>query len=237
MEHLEQTLPDRSIIIACDFDGVRFEEIVRLTAAIPAVGGYKIGAALALGAGLGRIARIAREFTDKPLIYDHQKAGTDIPDTAPHFMATLRASGVAGVILFPFAGPITQRAWTDAARNEDLDVIVGGYMTHPSFLSTNNGYVPHEAVLRIYDNAARSGVRQFVVPGNDAEAVASLRDVIAQEVHEPIFYAPGFGAQGGDVAAITTVLGPRWHAIVGRSIYLDQDPVKAIRSLAAHLYA
>ena len=41
---------------------------------------YKVGLSLALDCGLPKVVEIAREYTDKPIIYDHLKAGTDIPE-------------------------------------------------------------------------------------------------------------------------------------------------------------
>src|SRR4051812_4749951 len=98
----------RSIIPACDVDFAQFERILRETANIPEIGAYKIGAALALSEGLRSVVKIARKYTQKPLIYDHQKAGTDIPDTGKQFASTIKSCGIDAVILFPFAGPTTQ---------------------------------------------------------------------------------------------------------------------------------
>ena len=54
---------DRSIIPACDVDKSKYEEIVRETHDIPKIGGYKIGAALALSVGLPSLVQIARKYT------------------------------------------------------------------------------------------------------------------------------------------------------------------------------
>ena len=63
---------DRSIIPACDVDFGVFRNIVRETGDIERVGGYKLGVAF-LDVGLIAAVQAAREHTDKPLIYDHQK--------------------------------------------------------------------------------------------------------------------------------------------------------------------
>lgn len=81
---------DRSIIPACDVDLTRFEVIVRETAQMDEVGAYKIGAVLALSAGIRRVVDKAREYTSKPLIYDHQKGATDIPETGAAFAKLLK---------------------------------------------------------------------------------------------------------------------------------------------------
>jgi orotidine-5'-phosphate decarboxylase len=72
-------LPARSVVPACDVDLDRFEHVVGETGDLPQVGAYKIGARLAISVGLPTAVRTARRHTDKPLIYDHQKAGPTSP--------------------------------------------------------------------------------------------------------------------------------------------------------------
>jgi orotidine-5'-phosphate decarboxylase len=224
-----------SIVPACDFDIDLFKSVVQETHDIPGIGAYKIGAALGLGAGLAKVRDVARSFTDKPLIYDHQKAGTDIPETADFFMATLKKNGIDAVILFPFTGPATQSAWTTAAGNAGLHVIIGGRMTHSSFLAGENGYVADTAPDRIYDNAAAQGVTSFVVPGNKPDVIARVRERVAQKVANPVFYAPGFISQGGEISEAAKAAGSHWHAIVGRAIFEAPSIRDAALALTAHL--
>jgi orotidine-5'-phosphate decarboxylase len=187
----------RSIIPACDVDVDGLRRILESTADIDKVGAYKIGAALGLAAGLPAIVELVRKYTDKPVIYDHQKAGTDIPETAPLFAKTLRAAGVAAYIIFPHAGPITQRAWIEAAYENELRVIVGGHMTHAQYLVSQNGYIADGAVHRIYELACDQGVTDYVLPGNKPDAITQIRQIIVTAGIQPVFYSPGLIAQGG----------------------------------------
>ncbi|MEK6910177.1 MAG: hypothetical protein AABW82_00200, partial [Nanoarchaeota archaeon] len=135
-KRLEQKIigRDRSVIPACDVQTLQeFREIVKQTADVEGIGGYKIGFELGLGFGLPAVVDAAREFTNKPIIYDHQKAGTDIPATGKNFAQTMKRSGVDTVIFFPQAGPETERAWIYHAFDQGLNVIVGGRMTHPAY--------------------------------------------------------------------------------------------------------
>ena len=59
-------------------DGVL--KTVEACAAIEGVVGFKIGLTTALQLGLSKAVSTIREITDLPIIYDHQKAGADIPD-------------------------------------------------------------------------------------------------------------------------------------------------------------
>jgi orotidine-5'-phosphate decarboxylase len=211
---------DRSVIPACDVETLeQFEELVKQTADVDGIGGYKIGFELGYGYGLPSVVAAARKHTDKPLIFDHQKAGTDIPDTGRNFARVMRRSGVDTVIFFPQAGPETERAWIYHALDNGLKVIVGGRMTHPAYAVSEGGFITDEGALDMYRIAARAGVNNFVVPGNKPEIIKQVRDVVEAERVSPVFYAPGFIAQGGKIEAAAKVAGDRFHGIVGRGIY------------------
>lgn len=215
---------DRSVIPACDVETLeQFEELVKQTANVDGIGGYKIGFELGLGYGLPAVVSAARKHTDKPIIYDHQKAGTDIPDTGKNYAKVMKKSGVDTVIFFPQAGPETERAWIYHALDNGLNVIVGGRMTHPAYAVSEGGFITDEGALDMYRIAARAGVNNFVVPGNKPEVIKQVREVVEAEGVSPVFYAPGFVAQGGKIEAAAKVAGDRFHGIVGRGIYQAKD--------------
>lgn len=226
---------ERSIIPACDVSFLRYEEIVKETADVDGVGGYKVGFRLGLSNGLPTVVELARHYTDKPVIYDHQKAGTDIPDMGKEFMSVCKASGVDAVILFPQAGPETERAWIESAFENDLGVIVGGLMTHPKYVRSEGGYLADEAIMEMYLNASELGVTDFVVPGNRPDDIRKIREALEGKGVSPTFYAPGFVAQGGEISDATKVAGNSWHAIVGRGIYKAEDKKQAAIELTSKL--
>jgi orotidine-5'-phosphate decarboxylase len=223
---LEQKIigSDRSVIPACDVETLeQFEELVKQTADVKGIGGYKIGFELGLGFGLPAVVAAARKHTDKPIIYDHQKAGTDIPDTGKNYAKLMKRAGVDTVIFFPQAGPETERAWIYHALDNGLNVIVGGRMTHPAYAVSEGGFITNEGALDMYRIAAKAGVNNFVVPGNKPEVIKQVRELVEAEGVSPIFYAPGFVAQGGKIEAAAKVAGDRFHGIVGRGIYQAKD--------------
>ena len=226
---------ERSIIPACDVELDRFETLIKESKDHPMIGGYKIGFKLALENGLPKVCEIARKYTAKPLIYDHQKAGTDVPHTSKAFAYTCKKSGIDAVILFPQAGPCTEQAWIEAAREEKLGVIVGGLMTHEKYTRGDGGYIADEAVIEMYLNAVGQGVTEFVVPGTKPQMIEKIRVMLEHEKIEPILYSPGLGAQGGDVKEALKAAGKHWHAIVGRSIYAAKNIHKAVDEIAALL--
>ncbi len=220
----------RSIVPACDVNLDLHERIVKETSDIDGVGAYKVGFELALAYGLPRVVEVTRRHTNKPIIYDHQKGGTDIPETGKNFARVVKESGVNAVILFPMSGPDAEHAWICEARNAGLDVIVGGLMTHTRYLRSEGGYLVRRAVMQMYTNALKLGVRNFVVPGNKPNEVERIKRALLSEGVESEnldFYAPGFVAQGGKISEAAKVAGDRWHAIVGRGIYEAKDVRKA----------
>jgi orotidine-5'-phosphate decarboxylase len=222
----------RSIIPACDVEFAQFEKVLIATKDIPEIGAYKIGSVLALSEGLPRIVQTARAYTDKPLIYDHQKAGTDIPDTGKAFAETLKRCGIDAIILFPFSGPETQHAWIRAAQSVGLAVIVGAHMTHGHFLASEGGYIDDAAIEKMLINAAVNNIADYVVPGNKPEVIGRLRRQLSDAGVDPVLYAPGFVAQGGTITSAGEAAGSSWHAIIGRAIYGAKDIRVAALDLA-----
>lgn len=230
----------RSVIPACDVGDLDvFEKIVRETSDVEGIGGYKIGLELVAPFGLLEVVRRGREYTDKPFIYDHQKAGNDIPELGLKFAEGLRKAGVESAILFPFSSPITQIEWTKACQEAGLTVIIGGHMTHQQFLESEGGYIADSAPERIYRLGSGMGVRDFVVPGNKVESVNKYRELLEGVLGEGNFtlYAPGFIAQGGVIADAGKAAGRNWHAIVGSGIYRASDMRQAAIELTSQIAA
>ena len=213
---------DKGIIPACDVPLDKFEDIVKATKDIDKVVAYKIGFE-ALADGLNNWVKTARKHTDKPIIYDHQKAMTDIPDTGKRFAEIIKNAGADAIIGFPLSGPSTQLEWIHSAFENDLEVLIGGEMTHPRFKKSEGGNIADETLVRTYVLGAKAGVNNFVVPGNKPDRIALYKSEIEKAVEgiKPSFYSPGLVAQGGVISEATKVAGDRWYGIVGRGIYGD----------------
>ena len=225
----------KSIIIACDVDDVRLlRKIVETTCKIEGVGGYKIGFSLGLSYGLPKVVEIVRKYSDKPIIYDHQKAGTDIPEMGEKFAKVCENAGVDAIILFPQSGPETEKAWIEAAKKEGLGVIVGGLMTHRKYTDEEGGWIRKDKILEIYLLAADLGVTDFVVPGNRPDDIKRIKEALEERGTSPVFYAPGFIAQGGKISEAAKIAG-NWHAIVGRGIYQAKDIEAATKEIVSQI--
>ncbi len=236
---------NKSIMPACDVPLDIFADIARATGDIPGVGGYKFGAALTGRPGYDRVVEVAREYTAKPLIFDGQKWGTDIPDTAEKMLTPLRESGIDAVILFPLAGPATEYTWVKEAQKLGLGVIVGGEMTHPRYgvgdfrngkdidytsifedlLGVDvSGFIDQHSMDTMYILAAALGVENFVMPGNKPDQIERYRGLVMDHgVALPSVCAPGLVKQLGKVSEARKAAGESFHGIVGRGIYERDD--------------
>jgi orotidine-5'-phosphate decarboxylase len=197
---------------------------------LDAVVGYKIGFALALRFGLRKVVEIVRDLCDLPVIYDHQKAGTDIPQMGAAFARCCSECGISGVIIFPQAGPETLRAFVEAISDHQMVPIVGGLMTHPGYLQSEGGFIADHAPATIYAKALELGVTHFVVPANrTGQTRRYLADVLSRGEYPLSFLLPGIGSQGGQIEdSLDAVAGHRGYVIVGSAIYNADNPRRAL---------
>ena len=223
----------KSIIPGCDVDSLeKLSKLVKATYSVKGVGAYKIGFELVIRYGMKAVVKTIRKITRLSIIYDHQKAGTDIPEMGSKFMKACKS--VDAVILFPQAGPETEVAWIKAAQQARMNVIIGGEMTHQAFLKEAGGFIDDDAPKRIYEIAASMGVKDFVIPGNKPEKSMEYVNLIKNKTKNPVFYSPGLITQGGNIIDFAKKL-DSWHAIVGRAIYEAKDMRKAAEELTKEL--
>ncbi len=225
----------QSVIPSLDISDLeRAKNIVKQTCEVKGIGAYKIGFELALKYGLKKVVEEIKGISELPVIYDHQKAGTDVPFTGERFADICEESGVDAVILFPQAGPATETAWINALQKKNLTVLVGGEMTHPKYLEKDGGFIVNTAPDEIYKIALELGVKDFVVPGNKPERIKYYSASIFASQPEIAFYSPGLISQGGIISETARLL-EKWHAIVGRAIYNSEDPKAAAEKLVTNL--
>ncbi len=218
----ERIIPaDRSVIVAADVEPEKFEGLVRDVGKVEGLSGYKIGFEVGYGLTIAKaVATVKEANPDSVAIFDHQKAGNDIPDTGMNFGRTMKRGGVDAAILFPFTGPATQERWTKELQDQGIGVLTGSEMTHPKIRRSEGGYIADDAFAEMFELAVALGVRDFVVPGNKPDKVADYRGFFEERLGSENFtlYAPGFVAQGGEISEAGIAAGYNWHAIVGRGI-------------------
>jgi orotidine-5'-phosphate decarboxylase len=223
------------IVPALDADALDLtKRVVAATTGIDGVVAYKLGLTAVLRLGLAGAVRELRGLTDLPIVYDHQKAGPDIPDMAGKFAALCREAGVDGLILFPIAGPRAVAEFAGQALAVGLLPIVGGELPLRDYRVSDGGYIVDDALERIIVASLDLGVDHFVVPAADPARVARLARWLAERMSgRPSFLMPGIGALGGTIAqSFAEAPNASRYAVVGRAIYAAPDPAEAAKRLA-----
>ena len=225
---------ETGILLAADVaDTADLRRLAELADDIPEVAGVKVGFSLALRYGLGPVVKAVRDVSDLAVIYDHQKAATDIPAMGAPFAAVCREAGADGVIFFPQAGPRTLEGFVSAAFDHGLVPIVGLVMTHPAYLQSEGGFVSDDAPDSICRIAVELGVEHFVLPGNKTDLVTRFASGPLNTLKTATIMMPGIGSQGGSITSAFQAAAPhRRFAIVGSAIYRATDPRAAMKALA-----
>lgn len=227
---------DYGIILACDVSTLReAESMAQLSLRFEEIVGYKIGFSLGLRFGLRQVTQTLKEVKPLPVIYDHQKAGTDIPQMGEPFARCCKDAEIDGVIVFAQAGPKTLESFVSSIFEHGMTPIVGGVMTHPGFLVSDGGYIIDDAPRQIYQTALNKGVLHFVLPGNKPDLLRIYSKIL--RVRQGIsILMPGIGSQGGDLeTALNACEGLKPYAIIGSAIYKASDPVVATKSFISSL--
>lgn len=210
----------RSIIPSCDVSDLEMlDNIVKLTHDIEGIGAYKVGLELVIPYGLKAVVDVIRTHTDLPIIYDHQKAGNDIPKMGKRFARVCKLSGVDAVILYPFAGPTTEKSWIEECKEIGLFVMVGGHMTHKDFIASEGGFVANYAPDEIYRTAIKCGIVDFVGPYNKLDIILWYTNMFKKYDLDFTWYTPGFTSDITYIKKYKEVVGENWHVIIGSEIY------------------
>jgi orotidine-5'-phosphate decarboxylase len=226
----------RSIAVAADVQSLPdLVSLISATKNCAAVSAVKVGFTLALRYGLQAVVSSVKSLSPVSVIYDHQKAGTDIPQMGRPFAKACREAGADGIIIFPHAGPRTLEAFVSAALENGLITIVGIMMTHPGYLASDGGYLVDTAPLLICDAALRLGVTHFVLPGTNPAVVRKFSTGPLGDGRFTL-WMPGIGAQGGSLAEALEAAAPnKAVGIIGSSIYASADPQKALAAFASEI--
>ncbi len=207
---------------------------MKATCDLDFVQGFKIGMQIVLRHGLATTVSLIRKRSDLPIIYDHQKFGTDIPEVCGgKVLDDMKGAGVNGVIIFPLSGSATLEQVVSSCERIGLVPMVGGEMTHRAYLVSEGGYLADDSPGRIYKDACKLGIDHFVLPGTRLDRAKKYYVSLTASVRQPKFLFPGLGSgQGGDIVeALRLVRSYPGYAIVGRSIYDAKDRRKAAIAL------
>ena len=182
-------------------------------ACAPHIDGIKVGYPLVLACGLG----IVQEFAPfgLPLIADFKVA--DIPNTNRLICEQVFAAGVDAIIAHGFPGGDSIRACVETAHDREGACYVVAEMSHPGAVEFFQGVSERIALL-----AVSCGADGIIAPATRPDHVQRLRSIVGTRR----IYAPGIGAQGGDLEQVVPLVD---GVIVGRAIYGAADPAEAAR--------
>jgi orotidine-5'-phosphate decarboxylase len=231
---------EMGIVPALDIDSHdHLEVVVRETAKREGVAGYKLGLTSVMRFGLKESMRRLRDLTDLPILYDHQKAGPDMPDMAIKYTAMCKEADVDGLILFPVAGPTAVDSFVGEAVRAGIVPVVGGEIPVPDYGVSGGGYMLDDALDRILVRAVQNKADHFVLPAHDKTKIARWSTWIAANVERPLVLITGFGALGGTIETAFTSAAAcqRRFAIVGRLITGAKSPGDAAAKMYEEMQA
>jgi len=237
----DRLVPDghsRAIAIAADVSSLGdLDVLVSAAADCPDVCALKVGFSLVLRHGLPAVVSAVKRNSTLPVIYDHQKAGTDIPQMGGPFADACREAGADAVIIFPQSGPRTLEAFVSAAFKCELVPIVGIMMTHPGYLAEDGGFLIDNAPISICEKALALGVTEFVLPGTKPDVVRQFAAGALRSIRATI-WMPGIGSQGGALRPALDSAAPHIAVgIIGSAIYDSPDPRAALHAFAREITA
>lgn len=199
------------IILALDVStGKDALSIAKKTA--PFIDAIKIGYPLVLAAGL----EIANQLSDEglPLLADFKVA--DIPNTSRLIAEEVFSHGFSGIICHGFVGRDSVLACVETAHDHGGECYVVTEMSHPGAVDFFHGGIAE----RIAGLVCETNADGIIAPATRPERTSLLRTLIGTKK----ILSPGVGAQGGDPAAIASIVD---GIIVGRAIYEAKDPGSA----------
>ena len=207
----------RSPIFAADTTLPKACAIVEKTSDL--LGAVKVGALLGYSKTPRRVADCMRQVMadSVPLIFDHQKWPTDIPDISVQIAELIYSAGFDAIIMFPESGSATQQACHDYCKDVGFRVLAGGHMTHKKYRAEDGGYITR--IDEMFKLAAANGVKEFIVPGNQPDWIEHYRTLLETQLGRGKFdlAGPGFGVeyQGGNVGQAAERAGESIHVIAG----------------------
>ena len=206
-------MASRLVLALDETDSVRACRIAEEVA--PFVAAIKINYPLVLSSGLGIVTEISKLAK---VICDFKIA--DIPNTNSLIAESVFEAGAHGIIAHAFPGTESLRAIREVDGSKDLFVVIT--MSHPR----GGDFFDVEAFCSLALEVGATGV---IAPATRPEDISRIRDLIGNLK----IMSPGVGAQGGN--SKEALKAGADFIIVGRGIYLSDNPAKAAEQYSRDL--
>ena len=206
-------MSSRLVLALDETDPVRALDVAKSVA--PFVAKIKINYPLVLSAGLEIVTEISK-FS--PVICDFKVA--DIPNTNRLIAKEAFEAGASGIIAHAFPGPESLKAIREVDSTKDMYIVIT--MSHPK----GGDFFDIENFCKLALEVGATGV---VAPATRPEDVVKVRNLVG----DLEIISPGVGAQGG--SSKDTIEAGANYIIVGRGIYLSDDPAAAAEKYSKEL--
>jgi hypothetical protein len=148
------------------------ENIVTITKDLDYIAGYRLGTRPVVKNGLKDTANLIKKHTPKPLIYDHQKFGNEIPEICSgDILDDIKDSGIDGIVILPLAGKRVLESTVNKCKKINLLPIVCGDLSHQGYFSSEGGYIENDIQQRIYIDAANLGISHMIMSCNQVDRI------------------------------------------------------------------
>lgn len=177
----------------------------------------KIGYPLTLAEGIECI-NILKENFNFNVICDYKVA--DIPATNSKISDITFKSGADGIICHGFVGEDSIKGCLDKSEEYNKELFLLTEMSHPGAKKYIQAVADDIAKLGI-----EMGIKNYVAPATRIDRLAEIRNIVGKE---SFIISPGVGTQGGNPKETLKYSN---GIIIGRSIYLAEDPLKATKDI------
>jgi len=205
-----------NIILALDV--LNMEEALSIVEIVSKyINTIKIGYPLVLSQGPESIMVIEENF-ESYIIADFKVA--DIPETNRKIANLTFEAGADALIVHGFVGEDSVKACMESAEIYDKEIFLLTEMSHPGasmFLKQHTEEIAEMGV--------KMGITNYVGPSTKLDRLRNIRNIIG---NESFLISPGVCTQGGDPK---DTLKFSDALIVGRSIYLSEDPEEAVKGI------
>ena len=232
------------IIVACDFINLeRLGSVIGHVDNIEGVVGYSIGPTYSADNSLNNVFRCMSSMTGKPILYNHQAAGSGSPAIMGDFVSMVSGVGFSGAVITPYAGPDASMKLISKLREKNVEPIVCGSdnvldLTEGDSLDRGEdriGYLHDNAPYLMFRDGAEFGADNFFLPAARPSEIPHFKAAVEDGIKrsgrksDPSFIVFGIGRQGGSLEPALMALGDvkRKYALIGDAVYNAADIRKA----------